>query len=67
MQANRLYTENWLLAYEALEKGWLPSADGSNYVANDDFFGVLSVFNVNFYDTGTRNPATDADWMSAYR
>lgn len=66
MQASHLYSANWLLAYEALEKGWLPSKDGRDYVKDDDFFGVLSKDRVEFYDTDTRDPAADADWISAY-
>jgi Reverse transcriptase (RNA-dependent DNA polymerase) len=66
MQADHLYSENWLLAYEALTKGWLPAKDGSNYVEDDDFFGSLSKLNVEFYDSSTRDPATDDDWISAY-
>lgn len=44
-----LYEENWLLAYEAVEKGWLTSA--TNYIAGDPFFNELSNRNVEFYDT----------------
>jgi hypothetical protein len=66
MKASHLYSENWLIAYEALIKGWLPSTDGSNYVAADDFFASLSTYGVEFYDTGTRDPATETDWLTAY-
>src|ERR1700722_4083643 len=66
MQASDLYSENWLIAYEALGKLWLPSADGSNYVANDDFFASLSALDVEFYDTGTRDPATNSGWLTEY-
>jgi len=66
MQPSHLYSENWLIAYEALKKGWLASVDGSDYVAADDFFGLLSAHDVEFYDTGTRDPATETDWLTAY-
>jgi hypothetical protein len=66
MQSGHLYSENWLLAYEALVKGWLPFTDRANYVANDDFFGELAQKGVEFYDVGTQNAATDADWLTAY-
>jgi hypothetical protein len=66
MQASDLYSENWLIAYEALRKGWLPSVDGSDYVANDDFFASLAAYDVEFYDTGTRAAATNTDWLTAY-
>lgn len=66
MQAGHLYSENWLIAFEALKKGWLPSKDGSDYVAADDFFGLLYVYGIEFYDTGTRDPATDFDWLTDY-
>jgi hypothetical protein len=66
MQAEHLYSENWLVAYEAIVKGWLPSADGSDYVGADDFFGSLSAHDVEFYDTGTLDAATDTDWLTEY-
>jgi len=40
-----------LLAYEALAQQWLPSRDGSDYVAGDAYFGLLKKFSVMFYDT----------------
>jgi hypothetical protein len=66
MQADHLYTENWLLAYEANLHGWLPSTDGSDYVATDGFFGILSKNGVLFYDTGTRKPSVDSEWIEGY-
>jgi hypothetical protein len=52
----RLMTEaelddrHWLLAYEALVKGWLPSYDGTNYIAKHSGFRYLRDNNVRFYD-----------------
>jgi hypothetical protein len=66
MQAGHLYSENWLVAYEALKKGWLPSGNGKDYVAADDFFGRLSAKGVEFYDTGINDPATETDWLTEY-
>jgi len=51
MTVSELKTSNWLLAYEALIKGWLPPASGSDYVATDDGFKYLKSEGVNFYDT----------------
>lgn len=66
MQPDRLYSEHWLLAYEAYIKGWLPSVSGSDYVAADEFFGILSRSGVEFYDDGTREPAGDSEWLEGY-
>lgn len=66
MGKDHLYSENWLLAYEAFVKGWLPSLDGTNYVGNDDFFGRLASSNIEFYDAETEDAATDSDWLTAY-
>ncbi|MHC4540963.1 MAG: RNA-directed DNA polymerase [Planctomycetota bacterium] len=44
-----LYGPEWLLAYEALVKGWLPSADGRDYIARDPFFAYLNTLRVRFY------------------
>jgi hypothetical protein len=51
MTVAELKTSNWLLAYEALVKGWLPSATGTDYVSADDGFKYLKSKNVYFYDT----------------
>jgi hypothetical protein len=51
MTAQNLYSDHWLLAYEALEQGWLPSRDGSDYVAADPYFQLLKKHSVKFYDT----------------
>lgn len=50
MNPTELKTSNWLLAYEALIKGWLPSATGSDYIKTDDGFKYLQSKNVQFYD-----------------
>ena len=46
-----LSSPQWLLAYEALIKGWLPSASGDDYVSDDGFFGQLHTLGVEFYDS----------------
>jgi hypothetical protein len=66
MRRDQLFSENWLLAYEAYVKGWLPSVDGSDYVGSDPFFGVLSGYGVEFYDTETLKPAGESEWLVAY-
>ncbi len=49
MKRTSLYGPDWLLAYEALVKGWLPSSDGTDYVAADPFFAFLNQLGVRFY------------------
>lgn len=49
MKSSELYTDNWLLAYEANVKGWLPSLSGRDFVSSDPFFGVLKANSVEFY------------------
>jgi hypothetical protein len=66
MKAEHLYSENWLVAYEALVKGWLDSVDGSDYVAEDDFFSILTAADVKFYDTGNTDAAANMDWLTEY-
>jgi hypothetical protein len=51
MSAQHLYSDHWLLAYEALEQRWLPSLDGTDYVAADPYFQLLKKYSVKFYDT----------------
>ena len=50
MTDQELYGNQWLLAYEANIKNWLPSVNGVDYVANDPAFGFLKSNNVEFYD-----------------
>jgi len=66
MTAEHLYSENWLVAYEALHKGWLNSVDGANYLAADDFFSLLATHDVQFYDAGNIDAASDMDWLTGY-
>ena len=41
MTANGLYGKHWPLAYEALRRGWLTSAEGTDYIAQDDCYSFL--------------------------
>ena len=59
MTSENLYSEHWLLAYEAFVKNWLPSDDGTNYVDADPFFSILSKGNVGFYNV-------DEPWEDGY-
>lgn len=48
LKKDNLYNEHWLIAYEAVIKGWLnPTKD---YIAEDPFFSFLRSNNVQFYD-----------------
>jgi hypothetical protein len=49
MTAENLYSEFWILAYEATRRGWLPSDDGK-FLGSDPFFGVLAANAVSFYE-----------------
>jgi hypothetical protein len=50
MKADHLYSEHWLLSYEAYVQGWLPSVGGKNYVVADPFFSMLAKAGVRFYN-----------------
>lgn len=50
MTAGELKTSNWILAYEAMIKGWLPSANGVDYLSTDEGFKYFQAKNVHFYD-----------------
>jgi hypothetical protein len=50
MTGDELKTSNWLLAYEALVRGWLNSATGKDYVSVDPGFKYLKRKRVRFYD-----------------
>jgi hypothetical protein len=45
-----LWSEYWLLAYEAVKKKWLSPTDGKDYLAIDPYFSQLQKAGVEFYD-----------------
>ncbi|WP_276347937.1 RNA-directed DNA polymerase [Daejeonella sp. JGW-45] len=47
LSAESLYSENWLLAYEAKQKGWLTTP--VDYISKDPFFKMLKDNDVQFY------------------
>jgi hypothetical protein len=59
MTASELRGEHWLLAYEGLMKGWLPSFDGSDYLSSDPCFGWMKDARVSFYDPNTAAQVPD--------
>ena len=50
MTAEDLYGAHWLLAYEALVKGWLPPLNGADYIDSDPRFKILRDRDVQFFD-----------------
>lgn len=52
---DELYEANWILAYEALYRGWLPSNSSKNYIESDPFFKCLKERNVTFFNTKARD------------
>jgi len=50
MTPQELKGSNWLLAYEALKKGWLEPVGGQNYLNESTGFSFLLEKNVSFYD-----------------
>lgn len=57
MCADGLYSEHWLLSYEANVKGWLPSVGGIDHVSADVNFSYLKANNVCFYKESLATPA----------
>jgi hypothetical protein len=55
LNGDALYSDHWLLAYEAYAQGWLRPA-GSDYIAADPHgcFQILRKSGVRFYDPETR-------------
>lgn len=50
MTTTELYGDQWLLAYEANAKGWLPSPNNRDHVDQDTCFAFLKKEGVYFYD-----------------
>lgn len=51
MTSEELRGPRWLLSYEARIKGWLPSKNTADHVADDAFFSKLKEASVSFYDS----------------
>ena len=51
LNQSELYGNQWLLAYEANVKGWLPLSPSNDYVSPDQCFSYLKANNVEFYDS----------------
>jgi hypothetical protein len=54
MNPEELYSDHWLLAYEANVKNWLSAPSGNDYVSTDKFFSLLKTNHVEFYDPSAR-------------
>lgn len=50
MREEELTGSQWLLAYEANVKGWLPSKGGKDFVGAHKYFGPMKAAGVSFYD-----------------
>lgn len=67
MHEGELVEDQWLVAYEANVKGWLPNLGGTDFVAASKYFGPMKAAGVSFYDiTATpsikvKSPATHGD------
>jgi len=51
MTTDEMHGDQWLLAYEANVKGWLPSPDSKDHVSQDKCFAFLKKKGVYFYDS----------------
>lgn len=50
INGDELWGANWLLSYEASERGWLTSSSSPTFVQKDPFFNVLHKQGVRFFD-----------------
>ena len=62
MSKDHLYSNHWLLTYEASVKQWLTPSKGQDLTLSDNFFKILRAHNVSFYDIA----ATDLEGDSEY-
>jgi hypothetical protein len=62
--ADGLRSDMWLLAYEAVKKGWW-TTPSHNYVSADPFFGPMLKRGVYFYDERRNVPTTRVDTKRA--
>jgi hypothetical protein len=60
MNPASLWDANWLVAYEADLKGWLPNSVGTTHVENDIWFKEMKAKKISFYDTSLTVPTFEA-------
>jgi hypothetical protein len=58
MHDGELTDTQWLLAYEANVKGWLPNKGGKDFVTAHKHFGPMKAAGVSFYDEAATLPVT---------
>nr|WP_244816886.1 RNA-directed DNA polymerase [Caballeronia sp. Lep1P3] len=58
MHDGELTDAQWLLAYEANVKGWLPNIAGKDFVGAHKHFGSMKTAGVSFYDEAATHPIT---------
>lgn len=58
MHDGELTDTQWLLAYEANVKGWLPNKGGKDFVAAHKHFGPMKAAGVSFYEEAATLPVT---------
>jgi len=56
MHDGELVEGQWLLAYEANVKGWLPNLGGTDFVTASKHFGPMKAAGVSFYDEAATLP-----------
>jgi hypothetical protein len=66
MTATSLTDGNWLIAYEADLKGWLPSIDDNNHVESNEYFRQLKENDISFYDDGIEYFVDETDNSDGY-
>jgi len=57
---------HWLVAYEALLKGWAAAPSGTDYIARDPVFDFLRQQGVHFYDTTEIEEEEEVEAVSGY-
>jgi hypothetical protein len=70
MHGAELTDTQWLLAYEANVKGWLPNKNGKDFVTTHKHFGPMKTAGVSFYDEAATlpvpvKPAVSTDYAAA--
>jgi len=70
MHEGELVESQWLVAYEANIKGWLPNKGGKDFVAAHKYFGSMKAAGVSFYDEAATlaisvKPAVSIEYAAA--
>ncbi len=69
MLSDELYTDKWIMVYEAYVRGWMPSVSGKDYIENKHFFRLLRKHDIRFMNIDKEyiyDESENTDFLAVY-